>query len=462
MTQSNTAPNAIAEQAAEATKAILSQHEQLQNGCSIIGYDIRNWSGKKTFSEGKVTALDNSGTNVELPTDLVSPGRKSLLDTKTHLSFCNKFSSRMSRLFNKFGIKFLGNYLIADALLPELLREAKLDIAAYEVEVEAFCSKYEKLIAEWCVMHPGLESVIRDGYMSVGEVRSRFKLRIYTPVRFSPRVEEDLADIVGEASFQLFEDIAKEAQSLLKESLTIKTGAAKGSFKEECTQDIKRPLRRLRDKVFSLYMLNPVFEGVVDVFDDLLDKALPDSGKIKGSHFSILMAHVMMMTDSHKLTLHATGVNQIAAKIASEEVVETVEPTVEVNVSETEIETSATDECVDDEEAELLKQLSMIRRKKQEAQAKLEAEAQAKLEAEAQAKLEAEAQAKLEAEALFVNNKETVIAEYPTEILNDQVLGQELAETEISIDVEALIIAESITPKVTAPSPTVTTKGFFF
>lgn len=39
-------PNAIAQEAADATKTMLNQHEQLKQGCSIIGYEIRNWSGK--------------------------------------------------------------------------------------------------------------------------------------------------------------------------------------------------------------------------------------------------------------------------------------------------------------------------------------------------------------------------------------------------------------------------------
>ena len=66
----------------------------------------------------------------------------------------------MSRLFNKYGVKFLGNYLVADTLLPDLMKEAEVDIAEYNLKVEDFCSKYEQLITEWCDKHPGLESVI--------------------------------------------------------------------------------------------------------------------------------------------------------------------------------------------------------------------------------------------------------------------------------------------------------------
>ncbi|NMV06258.1 DUF3150 domain-containing protein, partial [Vibrio parahaemolyticus] len=123
----------------------------------------------------------------------------------------------------------MGNHLLSDSALIELLKEAEPLVEEYEQEVDNFCSKYEQLITDWCQSHPGLESVIRDGYMTVEEVRARFRLRIYKPVRFTPRVEEDLADIVGEAAAQLFEDIAKEAQALLKDSLTIKDGKAKGS-----------------------------------------------------------------------------------------------------------------------------------------------------------------------------------------------------------------------------------------
>ena len=455
-----TAPNAQAEQAAIATQEMLKQHEQLKDGCSIVGYEIRNWSGKKTFSEGKVTALDTSGKDVELPTDLVSPGRKSLLDTRTHLSFCNKFSSRMSRLFNKYGVRFLGNYLVADALLPELLKEAESDIAAYEKEVEAFCAKYEQLIAEWCAKHPGLESVIRDGYMTVEEVRARFRLRVYKPIRFSTRQEEDLAEIVGEASAQLFEDIAKEAQGLLKESLTIKDGAAKGSWKEECTQDIKRPIRRLRDKVFSLYMLDPVFEGVVDVFDNLLEKALPDTGKIRGSHFSNLMAHVMMMTDAHKLKLHASGINQIAAKVAE---VEQVEESVEQaeTVADTATETPSELEV---QEAELLKQLAAIRQ--QQTQQKVEKPTVAVQQAVTQPTVEAQPTVEIpsvEEQSASAMVEIPVSAEETIEVQQDVVHDEPLlAEPEISVDLSPLEDLESVKPVETAESLNVTTSGFFF
>ncbi|WP_024604584.1 MULTISPECIES: DUF3150 domain-containing protein [unclassified Pseudoalteromonas] len=459
MSQLTTTPNVIATDAADATTNMLNQHEQLKQGCSILGYEIRNWSGKKTFSEGKVTALDTSGANVELPSDLVSPGRKSLLDTKTHLSFCNQFASRMSRLFNKYGVKFFGNYLVADNLLPELFKEAEVHVAEYEVKVDDFCNKYEQLISEWCDSHPGLESVIRDGYMSVEDVRSRFRLRIYKPMRFTPRVEEDLTDMVGEAAAQLFEDISKEAQSLLKDSLTIKDGASSGSLKDECTQDIKRPIRRLRDKVFSLYMLDSVFEGVVDVFDELLDKALPMTGKIRGTHFSVLMQHIMMMTDPHKLKLHASGVNQIAAKVAE--------------VERTQLEQDALIAAnqnpeVLDEEAQLLAQLEEIRRKKALAQ-------------------EQQLLAQQNNVDIVIDNSSEVVASEPSfeatatestdvnELVDDA--SYEVEQPQVTFDSESFIadeneivldeqgnfestIQEEVNP--VSVSQTVTTSGFFF
>lgn len=451
MTYANatTSQDAHVQDATDATKVMLEQHAQLKEGCSIIGYEIRNWSGKKTFSEGKVTALDNSGQNVELPSDLVSPGRKSLLDTRTHLSFCNQFSSRMSRLFNRYGVKFLGNYLVSDSLLPELMKEAEADIAEYHAKVEEFCGQYEQLIAEWCSKHPGLESVIRDGYMTVEEVRSRFRLRLYKPMRFTPRVEEDLSEMVGEAAAQLFEDISKEAQSLLKDSLTIKEGTAIGSYKESCTQDIKRPLRRLRDKVFSLYMLDSVFEGVVDVFDDLLDKALPQTGKIKGSHFSVLMQHVMLMTDPHKLKLHASGVNQIAQRVA------------EIGQAQEEEEVAIAKQAlsdIDDEEAQLLAQLEAIRRKKAIQENTVVVETQPQVEEPV-----IDEPVVVEQQPVTNNNpvvEEVSVHEQRTVVMEDVLLSDEL---EIAIDNTSLDVTESVAREViTTPSPSVTTSGFYF
>ncbi|HFG1572386.1 TPA: DUF3150 domain-containing protein [Vibrio cholerae] len=469
--------------ATAATQELLNNHKQLKEGCVIVGYEMRNWSGKKTFSEGKVTARDSGGKTVELPDDLVSPGRKSLLDTKTHLSFCNKFASRFGRLFNKFGVRFMGNHLLADSALIELLKEAEPMVEEYEQEVDNFCSKYEQLISDWCQMHPGLESVIRDGYMTVEEVRARFRLRIYKPVRFTPRVEEDLADIVGEAAAQLFEDIAKEAQQLLKDSLTIKEGTAKGSRKEECTQDIKRPLRRLRDKVFSLYMLDPVFEGVVDMFDDLLDKALPNTGKIRGTHFSNLMAHVMMMTDSHKLKLHASGINQIAAKVAE----------VESEQEEEEQATTAADNApqvdtgIDDVEAELLRQLEIVRRNKAaNAQTPVVKAPVVEKPQEVQSQPVVKQQPVVDtqpvvAEQPVVEQQPTVDqvpAEMPAPMVEIPVAMEEplqveqadasfddvvLAEDGITVDLDALDSFETVTPKTPiVEAHQVTTSGFFF
>ncbi|NMS52435.1 hypothetical protein, partial [Vibrio parahaemolyticus] len=70
--------------------------------------------------------------------------------------------------------------------------------------------------------------------------------------------------------------------------------------------------------------------------------------------------HVMMMTDSHKLKLHASGINQIAAKVAE----------VESEEEEEEQSTTAADNApqvdtgIDDVEAELLRQLEIVRRNK--------------------------------------------------------------------------------------------------
>lgn len=376
MTQSNTTINST-DIATNENKTLMDRHQQLRDGCSIVGYEIRNWSGKKTFKEGKVTTTNKAGLKIDVPDDLVSPGRKSLLDTKTHLSFCNRFSSRMARLYSRYGVKFLGNYLVSDSCLDELLKQSENFLNEYNVEVDNFCSKYENLIAEWCTEHPGLESVIRDDYMTVDEVRSRFRLKLYKPIRFSTRVEAELSELVGEAAAQMFEEIAKEAEFLINTSLTIKDGAAKGSLKQECTQDIKRPIRRLRDKVFSLYMLDPVFEGVVDVFDELLEQALPDTGKIKGAQFRNLMAHIMMMTDPKKLKLHAQGVNQIAAKVASVIHAEEMPSDPKIVISDNSDTPDSGDMAIEDEEAVLLARLREIQANKSSNQSLPEVEQQA-------------------------------------------------------------------------------------
>lgn len=478
--------NTLIDTANEAGKELFVNHAQLKDGFSLIGYELRNWSGKKTFREGKVTAHDSSGKVVELPSDLVTPGRKSLLDTRTHLSFCNKFQTRFGRIFSKYTISFMNMKMVSDSMLQLLIDEADEAAIEYDAEVEAFLAKYEGLITEWCGKHPGLESVIRDGYPTVEEVRSRFKLKIFKPVRFSPKNEEDLAEIVGEAAAQLFEDISKEAQMLLRESLTIKDGPNKGTFKEGCTQDIKRPIRRLRDKVFSLYMLDPVFEGIVDVFDDLLDKALPEKGRIQGDHFANLMAHVMMMTDTHKLKLHASGINQIAKKVAEvekeQEAVTEEQPVEQPSVAAQDIDTD-----IDDVEAELLRQLAKIRASKgnQQANAKQPATKPSVQQEQpvtqpmvednivTEPVVTAPVETQPETMSVEVPEQPQVMVEVPLAgemsiEVPQTVVAEEafLADTDIEIDIDISNVALDTTSVVTeapqVPAQPATTSGFFF
>ncbi|MCD9476345.1 DUF3150 domain-containing protein [Photobacterium carnosum] len=312
-------PNgSIVASADQNAKDIGERYTRLKNGCVQVGYDINNWSGTKTLTKANVRVYDDSGALVELDSDMATPGRKALL-SKESLSFTNKYTVRMGRLFAKYGVKFCGNWLVPDDLLPQLMLEANVQVNEYYDCVNNFCHNYEHLIQEWVTKHPSLANVIREDMLSVKEVERKFKLKVYPPIRIAPKDVNDMEELLDEATDGVWQSISKEALDIIDTSLTVRTGKLKGTLKDECGHSVVgKQLKRLRDKVNSLSMINEDFDGLVDVLDDLMKNALPDSGRIIGEHFKTLLVYVEMLSDPKRAQLQAKGINQISSLLASD------------------------------------------------------------------------------------------------------------------------------------------------
>ncbi|MFG0904670.1 DUF3150 domain-containing protein [Photobacterium damselae] len=295
------------------TKSIIDRYERLRNGCVQVGYEINNWSGTKTLAKANVRVMDDSGQLVELDSDIAIPGRKALL-SKDSLSFTNKYTVRMGRLFAKYGIKFCGNWLVPDDLLPALMLEADVQINEYYACVNHFVGNYEHLIQDWIAKHPGLADVIQDGMLTAQEVEKKFKLKVYPPIRISPKDEADMEELLEEATDGVFAGISKDAKEILDTSLTVRDGKLKGSLKTECNHSVvSKQLQRLRDKLSSLSLIHEDFDGLVDTLDDLMTNALPSSGRIVGNHFKTLLVYIEMLSDAERTQKHVKGINQISS-----------------------------------------------------------------------------------------------------------------------------------------------------
>lgn len=346
-------------------------HDELLDGAVLVGFELTGWGGKKTFTEGKVYAQDATGEEVEFPSELVTKGQKALLDTK-NLNFVSRYRARLKSAYMNYGVKVFGGYLVTEENYKSLSVEAECIVGDYNMEVSDFSKRYQSLISDWCAEYPEYAAAIRNGILTDDEVKAKFKVKLFEPIKFTPTSEDSKARIMNQVSEQLFEDIASVANSFYRESL---------DGKSVVTQKAKRPLSRLRDKIYSLINVDPIWDCVYDIFSKLLDSSLPKNGKIDGEPLRELISLVSLMR----------------CPISFKEYVERLQ---DANVIAQQSQTSASSQSATASSGQSFDAANVDA----QAQADADTQVQNEVQVQAQAKVKANAQAAAQADASVAAN----------------------------------------------------------
>ncbi|WP_342632822.1 DUF3150 domain-containing protein [Marinobacter alkaliphilus] len=289
-----------------------------------VSLDVRIWSGRRML---KKEDLMVQGTLP--PSDLVSLGSKKIIDP-SELSVFDALKKRMERACLEYGTRFLGGYAVPLERFNELSAELNAVVNEAVEKKKDLLDRYDALIDSWCAKHPTYESIIRKAAVPSPVVADRISFN-WMSFRVNPVMNDDASEDRLETQVKglgqkLLDEISKEADVIYKRSF---------KDKQEVTQKIIAPIRRLQKKMVSLSFVDNRIKPLSKEIDDVLD-ALPKTGKLKGMEFFALRGLMELLSDDDKIRAFSSDDAKAAddEEVISEEAIE--EPVVEEEVVEEE------------------------------------------------------------------------------------------------------------------------------
>ena len=303
----------------------LGKNKTLQDGCCLLGWQLSSPCGESTLPS---TSIEIDGETIK--SDQIK-GSKLQWFPKQHLKLTTKYSNRLNRTFNEYGVSYGDFTVVPTTRLDEMQADLDVITSEWKKEVTDLTGNYEALLNDHISKNPEIAKLIKRFAITKQEFESRFKLRITKPLAMMPLFEEDAQEIQDQVAETLWQEIAKEASGIYKTSW----------FKNKqpvnrVTQKIRNPLSRIMNKLVELSFLS---EGVIRVWDTLnkLLNELPKAGHIEGHHFTQLTNCLLVIAHEDTLRLHAEGQSQFDYEPEPEP-----EPEPEVDTS-SEIESSSTE-----------------------------------------------------------------------------------------------------------------------
>ncbi|KRW83760.1 DUF3150 domain-containing protein [Marinobacter sp. P4B1] len=254
-----------------------------------VSLDVRIWSGRRML---KKEDLMVQGTLP--PSDLVSLGSKKIIDP-SELSVFNAMKKRMERACLEYGTRFLGGYAVPLERFNELSAELNDAVNEATMKKQDLLNRYDSLIDSWCAKHPTYEAIIRKATVPSPVVDERINFNWMSfrvnPVTNDEEAEKRLDTQVKGLGQKLMDEISKEAEIIYGRSF---------KDKQEVTQKIIAPIRRLQKKMVSLSFVDNRIKPLSKEIDDVLD-ALPKTGKLKGMEFFALRGLMELLSDDERI-----------------------------------------------------------------------------------------------------------------------------------------------------------------
>lgn len=285
----------VQQQAYDNAKELSAQNSDLTSGCCLMGFNVQSSCGEVTLSDAKVEIDGQVVSNNHVK------GSKLQWFPKTKLSITSKYTAKLSRAFNEYGVKFGDLTVVPIDRVKKLQEKLATIYTDWQKDVTVLMGNFESVLEKHCENNPDIAPLIRKHAMSKQAFESRFNLTYLKPLAIQPLFEEDKAELEAQVSGSLWQEIAKDASSLYKTSW----------FKDKrpvsrVSQGVRNPLKRLSQKMVSLSFIDESVLEVSRTIQDVFDK-LPSAGYIEGHAFDQLTNWVHVLSDEDKLRMHASG-----------------------------------------------------------------------------------------------------------------------------------------------------------
>lgn len=269
-----------------AHRATQNESMGLQSGACLIAVKVQGSCGEATLPKAKAI-LEGE----ELDSSLIT-GSKLQWFPKEPLRFVNRATQAVARLLNDKGVSFgKGMTLISLQSLPAVLEAIKVIQDDFNGDLTSLICEFDKVIDEHKANNVDVAKHIENYKLDANSFQGRFIFRVTPPMAVSPLFDEDNDEIAMEATETLWEEIARDADSLYQKSF---------AGKERVTQKAVRPIQRLADKLTNLSFLDDGIDSVVVAFNSALD-SLPKSGAVEGGTFHELAHFVLQVSNVNRL-----------------------------------------------------------------------------------------------------------------------------------------------------------------
>ena len=228
--------------------------------------------------------------------ELASLGSKKIAPQEKLRIFSTKKAAAVS-LLDRFGVRFLGGWLVPDSTLP--LVEAGLNDIHDEFNAAKadFLDNYTTILSEWLDAHPEWYNILEGSFASPDYVQKQLQFGWHS-YRLALHQNKDFTDEVAQVGNTLIDSVVADAESMWKNTFV---------GRNEIGQKTLRPLKALATKLEGLTLIDPLVEPIMNLITNTLSR-MPPSGTITGFDLAMIQGLVCLLRDKDTLLSHANRV----------------------------------------------------------------------------------------------------------------------------------------------------------
>jgi hypothetical protein len=274
---------------------LAQNNASLQEGCCLLGWQLSSPCGESTLPNAKIELDGNQISSNQIK------GSKIQWFPRSKLKLTTKYSNRITRVFNCFGVKYGDFTVVPTARLNELQTELESIEKDWSDEVSNIIAEYDMSLNTHVDENQEIGSLIRKYALTQGEFKSKFKLRFTKPLAMKALYEEDEQAITNDVAETLWQEIAKDASTVYKQNWFKANQPV-----SQVSQKVRSPFKRILSKLVDLSFIDEGIERVVDTIQEVLNN-LPNNGYIKDHDLAQLTNWLLVMCHEDTLRLHAQG-----------------------------------------------------------------------------------------------------------------------------------------------------------
>lgn len=221
-------------------------------GTTVLRIDISIWTGRAKLNRGEV---DDSQLP---PEDLVTLGSKRLFDPAKLTKF-NSIKSNVNYTCNRYGVKFLGGWLVAASVLPTVLQRLEELRRDWDTTMAEFLANYSDECEAWLSQNEEWRTILASALPVQSEISRRFNFGWQT-FNVAPAPTHGIGDQTDDEIQAVRPRAMEKMAKAIADTLPVYADGKK--FRSA-------PLQRLADQCNALSFASPELSKLATVLQEL-------------------------------------------------------------------------------------------------------------------------------------------------------------------------------------------------